>query len=471
MLRQYAGGGIRMSQIEGLNMRMVPREAEINAVGGVVKQMLKGQGHRETVLGFHGVRQIGKTTFLRQLKEYLSNLRIPIPCALIEFPCKEGEYRGRLGQIQLLADMASALPMQAAAPPDVLIEDEKEFDTYISMVSRDRPVVLLFDSLDRADRCLFDWLETSLFSRIAVTGRFLIVTTSWHPLEFRLFELCPPRARVIPLGPFDESMVRKHLPLQYEDLASRIRQLTNGHPLCDMYVVQSIQELRIGVDEFDSRQSELAKRLWEQCVGPVLMAETSDTVKTTIQALSPLRRLDLTILRAVLSGVLPSQFAEATLANLLQLIAEMVESKWVRWDHRQKSHCIDDTLRAILEHYMLVSDRQRFIAVHEIGLRTYGNLVRKVPEMRWMYIIQRLYHLAQLLFSQKELGMGEAEVQLKEELRGYLELYYSQPITTDVDGLDRLIQELVHDPFLDRQFPDLARMVQKSKKELVKQSS
>lgn len=256
------------------------------------------------------------------------------------------------------------------------------------ILERSAPIVLIFDTTDKADPKLIPWLEEELISPLALTGRALIIWLGRYPQRWNRFEI---RRRTIveKLEPFPIEGTRDQIGQigqPESERIQRIHRLTHGHPLSNREAALIISA------EHDLPDRELLKRLIDQVIDRYVLGNIPDHLQVAIRTLAPMRQFDIIIIQEILKDNHfvpdPKQFT-----NYIEVLSDLAGTYLVEWDAKRKGYAIDPTLRRILSIHMLYETPSVFKAIQERAQQIYASWIKE-EENRNIYLVEYLYHSA-----------------------------------------------------------------------------
>ena len=451
-----------------LTYRFVGREEEVGLVEERIGIIQYGGSVFQAVINFYGVVGIGKTVLLRELEKRIRDKGLP--CAFVDFAEEEYDCSPQ-SQVALLEDIVDRLSDSAgsAALAEAVLDFRQRRQTgepvedqvqavvqasldYINDLARDRnaPAVLLFDTLERADAALFDWLEEEVIGPLIRTDRVLVIVASRAPHRWKQFAVRR-RAYRWRLDPFDEKTTREQLPQEYETLAPKVMHLTRGHPFGNVQILQSVRRIEQEVGrsfrrtDFDEYQRRLVQELVDQLIEPLVMRDVPAEIKRAYRVVALARQFDVNVLRRLLTRFVEEPFAGKSAAYFLGVVGAMVKTTLVEWSSARRGYVLDSTIRWMLALNMRLSARERYEEVNRELASLYDEWIERVPENRSGFIIERLYHEACLQSAQGASAEAIAG-RLCGLLEGYLEKYY--PVIEEGEmphGLTALKEELSKD--------------------------
>jgi len=469
---------VSRSSLRAIAETFVNREYEIGIVEERVDIIRYGGTVFQAVINFFGVVGIGKTMLVQET--YKRMRAYGTPCALVDF-ARDDKYRHLIrGPVTLLEDVAASVANRVelqpldlqdlcasfwkeyrAEKPEPALVEQRDRVTEAFLDYADRllrhlervPMVLLFDTTEAAEQEVLDWLEREIFIPLLRTERVVIVIAGRVPWRLKEFQVRR-RTYQYRLQPFGKEMAEKQL-RDYRRLTPKIIEVTFGHPDANRRVVERVYELEqtegpLDSQQFDAHKAELVGELVKGLIDDRVLADLPVEVRQALHLIAPLRQFDVSALRSLLIHFLPKEFEDKSGHYFLTMIRRMVETTVVQWDSARKGYALDPTARRMLALNMQLHRQEDFVAVHEEAIALYNDWTHHIPEARSRYMIEKLYHTAEVLRATGEPGSVIGE-RLAEELLQYLQEFYGgeEEIAT-MAGLERLVQEFNGDEELDQ---------------------
>jgi hypothetical protein len=465
------------------------REEELGAVAYRLEILHGGGGVFQCVVNFYGIPGIGKTRLLveilhrAQTGSWSGRQFAPTPSALTDlagehvflYPDRGGpevlahqmrqlEQQTKQHDAQFFKALKTFRAFEAPSPYDEeawytfrqeakRVADAFSLYVYRHAKQQRQPVMLLFDNSEKLPVEAFDWLEYEVFSPLVQTDRILLVVAGRSPVRWKRFEirrrvllhkldLLPPKER--------EQLVIQQAP-SWERLAPNIVKLTFGYPWGNQTIVEALEQLGkpqvIEPDDFEQYRPELLRRLTTEVVESRLLEDIAPDLRCAFHIIAPLRQFDVTTLRAVLPEFAPDQFGERGGNYFLMMLNRLVDTALVEWSAKRKAYVLDDTLRRILALDLETQDADLSQCIHQRGAELYRRWLEEVSESRSTYLVEWLYHRAQVL---RLGGKDQAEIasKVQRDLRTVLDRFYRQATFEDdrlLDSASRLVNELEWD--------------------------
>ncbi len=384
----------------------------------------------ESILNWHGIPGIGKTTLGHMIADLCQEMSVPF--ARVDFNPEENRRAPQYveDKVLILEDIfvglgkheptafREALDHYRQAETEHLRLKRRErvveaFLNYLNDLMEEGPIVVLFDTTDLADTEVVTWLEESVISPLCLTGKCVIIWTGRFEQRWKRFEV---RRRVV-------SQKLEPLPLkateeQVGPVGTRIYRLTYGHPMGNEEVADAIHEYQTRGQE--AEEHDLVNVLVEKVIDEYVMKDIAPELQAACWALAVVRQFDVIILRRILSEFVP-HFKETE--AFLKVLGQLTATSLVEWDAVRKGYALDETVRRILALYLRLNQPERYLSINEAAANIYEEWIERVSENRSIYVLERLYHQANIA-SIKGGTQSRVVEKLEGELQGYLEKYY-----------------------------------------------
>lgn len=422
----------------------VGRQTELNSFRDQVSRIKNLGSAFQTIWEFYGTPGIGKTTLLLLMEKECQELGVQH--TKIDFDPKKSHPPDRyLDQTNIIEDLLVSLPdenkeqvkekisvyrEQKGKSNDIddlnLKNVSRSFVKYMGDLSEKGPVVMFFDSAEQKDKLAGEWLEEWVLNPLSQDGKILTVWASRRPEKWKRFEL---RRRVIGEGielpELDLDAVNEQFYNQIQtketgamDLYQNMQSVVFGHPLANQIIIDTINQwaktnITFEPESLADRQQELIRILKEQFIDGYVFERVNNgrIVKRALEIMSLVRQFDATLL----SGILSSEegFKSMQREDFGMLLSLLVQSQLVVWDEQRKNYAVDSNIKEILRLSLLQDNPQAFIAFQEKAIKFYNKNIEKAGMNKYLYIIEKLYHLANL----KQVGeQANLEDALKQEL-------------------------------------------------------
>ena len=463
------------------------RKGELEAIAYRLEILHGGGGVFQCVANFYGIPGIGKTRLLAEILHraqtgsWNGRQFAPTPSALTNLAGERVFLHPHQGGPEVLAHQMHQLEEQIKEHDVEFFKALKAFralkvsdsydeeawyvfrqkakrvaDTFSLYIYRHakqqkQPVMLLFDNSEELPVEAFDWLEFEVFSPLVQTDRIMLVVSGRSPVRWKRFEvrrrvllhkLHPPKER--------EELVKQQAP-SWSRLADNIVKLTFGYPWGNQAVVEALEQLgkpqAIKTADFEQYRPDLLQRLVAEVVENGLLTDVAPELRLAFHVIAPLRQFDVTTLRAVLPEFAPDQFEGRGGNYFLLMLNRLVDTALVEWSAERKAYVLDDTLRRILALDLETRDADLSLRIHQRAADLFDRWLEEVPESRSTYLVEWLYHRAQVL---RLSGKDQPEIasKVQQDLQTVLDRFYRQVAVKDdrlLDSASRLVNELDRD--------------------------
>lgn len=369
----------------------------------------------KTIINFYGVPGIGKTSLLHQIRKELSD---EVDSLFVDFAPLAEHREEPLAQrkahvLHTLVtstspqffpeDLRPKLEQLTHARTKPSDDEDDELDRLVvqAITSRQKSVVLFFDTCEQVSDAIFAWLERRILlplieenhanhptvavlaSRNVLRWRHYAVRRKVDPIELKPLDEQATHAQVFPPEPHND---------EQQAQASRIYQMTFGHPSSTEYVVtKSETPLDFNEQEAPLRRSivdELLKR-----------AYVPDDIRRVVETIALFRDFDIHTLRDVLPHCLPKTYKDKTQADYYNLLKQLLETHLIAWNNDRHAYVMDSTIGRIIEFGLRVYDARYYDAVNTAACNYYSRLVTiaRTDERRVEFFQGYLFHLIQFV--------------------------------------------------------------------------
>ena len=447
-------------------MRTVPtpefvnRAEELDQVRRILNTIRLGRTIFETILEWYGVPGIGKTTLGQMIADLCQDMQVPF--ARVDFNPQENQRAPQYAEdpILILEDIIISLAIQEPVDfrealqaynqtQDPFLRKKEagkvieSFLAYVKELLEKPPVVLLFDTTDRASSETLSWLEEKILSPLCLTGKCLIIWTGRFPRTWERFEV---RRRVISnkLGPLPPKATQE----QVGPIGLRIYPFTRGHPMGNEEVAAVVLKYQERGQE--APELELINALVDKVIDKYVMEGIAPELNAALRVLAVVRQFDVAFLRQLLSRFV-AEFRDAPDVYFLDILSQLKSTYLVEWDRIRRGYTVDPTLRRILALHMRYNQPERFLQINKEAAAIYAGWIEKVSENRTTYILEKLYHEATLASAEKRPAQLAIST-FQRELKGYLNAYYTDK---DKDSIRRSVEQLRQEMKLDEELREL----------------
>ena len=385
----------------------VARTKEVETVLAKAKDIIASHAQQSPVTGrtivFMGQRNLGKTWLLEKLAEELAGLDVYILKLDMEAYCHPEQMPDKCAKkpIEVVKELidasAAALHLQHPVMP---VQEAKEITgkskVFIEAVQtklKDKPLVILLDSVFEADWDFLGKLEDYFLGPLAIEPYVLLVLTGrgraypWKTPELRL------RASFYNLSPFDLDETKKQLQKLAEldgkpslpQKSEEIYHLSNGSPGAAYFLAQSPDDPVAGID---------------QAINDILAVagEKTPTLRKVLSALAPLGTFDEERILVMLPKAYPEDPAYQQLAyRQAREIREMiVDYAFARWDDASGGYKLDPTVANLLEQYLIRQKKETWQRLHCAAYRLYTGWAEQYPATKDSSQDEANYHQQKL---------------------------------------------------------------------------
>ncbi len=417
---------------------IVNRIEQINEFKKQLDSIRSGNRFSNTIFEWYGIPGVGKTARAQiSISELCGNMGIQFACIDFNTEINENANRYFYDNSLLIADILKRICQSKKSlgyTVDTILH-------YVRNLSASNPVVIHFDTTEEIKPTFFIWLEKNIISPLCLTGKCLIIWTGRYPQQWKRFEV---RQRVVSgrLSSFSrEATIR-----QVGQTDIDIYQVTFGHPMGNEQLSKIITDLKRKKESFG--EIDMINAVNNSIIDKYVMENIPSEINSAFRVMSIVRQFDVNMLRRILS-----QFVEHFVKtdNFLKVIRQFNETSLIEWHSvRRKGYIIDATIRQILAKHLQLNQQEKYLAINELAAIIYEEWLSKVSENRSIYVVERLYHLANIANSRKK-DQSQIAAKLQNELKGYLQKYYNKDESNVAfSAANRLYQELEEDKDIEK---------------------
>ncbi|MCP4346187.1 MAG: toll/interleukin-1 receptor domain-containing protein [Desulfobacterales bacterium] len=417
------------------NTIIVNRIEQLNKFKKQLDSIRSGNRIPCTILEWYGIPGIGKTTLAQiSIRELCHKMGVPFAC--IDFiPEMDGNANKYFNDKSLL--ITDILEGICQSEKTFLKHTTDTVSNYVKNLSTSNPVVIHFDTTEEIKPAFFMWLEKNIISPLCLSGKCIIIWTGRFPQQWQCFEV---KRRVVSW---------KLDPLPYEETIEQVGQtdvdvyqFTFGHPLGNDIVSEVIAGFKN--KEYSFGEIELINAM-DSVIEEYVMRDIQPELNAACRVLSIVRQFDVLILRKILSQFVAEYYGETRM--FLGVIGQLTATSLVEWDSTCKGYALDPTIRQILAKHLQLKQQKKYSEINELATNIYEEFINKAKGNRSIYILERLYHLANIAENRNE-DHSQIAKMLQNELKSYLQQYYNKDIA--LSATDKLYQELEKDKDIEK---------------------
>jgi len=449
----------------------VNREKEVELIQSKLEAFQEQKRVFDFILAVSGIPGIGKTTLLGKAQEEAHIRGIPSIQIDYEHPLvknnpiyllqhvAEQSFKSLTSWKEVLQDYQEheGHPVQPAYYQERLIDT---FVVNFKVQLEQAPLLLLIDNSHYMSELAKEILEDVL-ERVYSQNRLLIILAGRADIRWSSFELRR-RTRSITLTPFPKTENAKLVPdPSYLMLTDQVYNLTRGYPkasvLAYQWVADHLEPSEVSlVDHFKAHEAELVFDLFDSIFVEYILhnieaPETRQRLSKLLRYVSPLRRFDHNLLSELLRKLNKEhQFNQIDALTAHNYIRQMAALTYlVKWDSARQAYALDTPMRQLLSLEMKFRDRPQLLQIHQFVvdwyLRAINVVTNKDPStpQSVVYLIEYIYHFAQLWHLEDKSGSLEVEVRQKiaDLFKGYYmreRVHFQEEFNKDEDLVELL---------------------------------
>jgi hypothetical protein len=390
---------------------IINREHELRLIQERLDGLNSGAAVTHPVLFFHGVQMVGKSTLLR--KAYRLARSYGMPAVLLDFDREQlklttgmdNRYDGEARRVWLAHDLMAGLIKSADAPAARPIQPE--WDTpdeavakcleYIGWLQRflQKPVALLFDTLEELEYENLHWLQERLLSNLLDTRQVFVAFAGWAYEDHREPDKLHPRF----IWPVSRCVSAQRLKaFGLEDSSKQVSNLNSRLPgWLDTERLLDVTGGLPGLNEQAVHQpTESEHRLLESMVEVIfdrVARQQARDLRDELLVLAAFRQFDLRLLGQVMQTLWPEKHPQVDRPASRRLLNRLQATTLVEQYPDGYGYVVPHDIRRVLDTYLRRHNPQQHFQTHELAFRWFQGEVEKGDRM---FVADELYHLAAL---------------------------------------------------------------------------
>jgi len=396
---------------------IIDRDEEKKKVQEALRAIRADRTPRAIVLEFYGLAGLGKTRLLKENREQCRQAGVPFAFA---------DLSGARTPDQLMDHLMRQLDLQGFMLPNGL---EVVFDAYWhatgeanlqpvanefvryleAILHRPQLLALILDTTNACSESFLQWLSRDILLPLCGYNRLLVILAGrakvedWAP-EFRQV---PESFEIKPFTVQETEEHIRHLPngAQYAPAAKEVQKLTWGHPYSNEAIVYWLNQLGIDASHIVDNRVELARCLRTAIIEGYIMKSLEPWLHSLLEVAAIPRRFDGYVLKTLIANFLPELDGNRPMQYYIVRIADLIGTRLVS---AKPAYQADKLLRQMQGTYLVILEPDRFKALHTLMA---GICEEELQQKKRAQLkpdvdleVERIYHLAQLLWLQQEQG-------------------------------------------------------------------
>ncbi len=422
----------------------------------------------------HGVIGLGKSWLLAEIahqfrlgNKLLAHLERPSITALVDLAKTPslGNYfslltdivdqiMAQLSRVAVNVSISDSLSGRIPLVPEKKNEVARDFVQFISRLSNRFVLVLLFDTTERAEEELLEWLEDKIVHPIVRSDQVILTFAGRRPLRWRNFEV---RRRIDrhELFPFRqnetiEQLLKLRVPADRAPaLASVFQGYAFGHPLANKAIFKVaislapapkvLDEKIITVHEDavrDGVQHQVIKRFLDE-----IRSDWRDRLVPLIDAISVLRKFNPTPLKYFAARFIGPDYEKKPVGFYLDAIRDMQATTLVEWSSSHGGYIIKPVVRKIMAKNSAMRDRDEFRRRNLEAQELYNRWLRQYPRNAVSLLIERCFHQTWVLRTDSKSPIEMRDILVKDFQAGLREVMDNPEIAPDLPDMAIALKE------------------------------
>ena len=342
----------------------VNREEELKLIEDALDILCGGRLLLRTpIIEFYGVEGIGKTTLLNEIKEKCDNKHVSC----------------------VWEDLASS-------------SSNHFLNTVEQLVNEKEPVVLILDSLDRADE---KWLLTitEWLGELMDNSNFFVILASRKRERFDNNTSIVRKLTIRHLKPFNRENCDKYVHsegVSDTEIMEEFYRWTRGYPLAMQVMAEFLSTTDFHIGNMQD-QAQFIAIMAEKVIDERLLrqVENASWYRMMLSLFSVPRRFNLVIMQEIIEQIAPQESYQNRLAYI-GLPNKINQATYVlNWDTQRGGYYVDASIRNIFLLEMKITKHQQYVDIHRFLARINERLFGEVTGLdRVRYLLEYFYHIA-----------------------------------------------------------------------------
>ncbi len=419
---------------------------DINTILKIIHDVSQGGYELRNVLNYYGIPGIGKTFLGFSIGNHCRKMNIPF--ARIDFdpeenpPAQAYEINPHKIIHLLLQDLAAWESFSELQSPQKMKPTDDDLSRFIHLTqshTKTAPLMLIFDSTDKAPQSVIRWMENNIVAPLCQNLKCLILWTGRYPQKL-VSDVVIRSTDCRPVSPLTPAATKKQICTMDPGLAgaaSRIQNLTYGYPSGNQKLVEILMKNQNIGDK------ELIKILAEEVLIPDVFKDMPSDLIDACQALSIVRWFDAMLMEDILSEFVDG-FTEDT--PYFTVIGTLRKKILVFPNEGKPGYYLEKIIAHILRQYMIAYEKERFVTITEVASKFYEQGIFTVSgETRNGFFLEWLWHQANL-YALKKIGNETLRLNLENHLMIIFDTFYgNDKADVRMAGQSRLKNDIAKD--------------------------
>ncbi len=378
------------------NKNFINRDDEITLIRDRLENLPGKKSLKKTsIVDFFGIEGIGKTRIIQKIADICNEQDLPY--------IKLDTYRDVATFAPTILEQVTRFT-QAKRRKGKRREDDSYTQAIaaIETLLKNKPVVILLDSVDTKNQDTFRWVKSLLYDLIK-NNNLLFVLASRQKLIFEQDGSMAHKLTPIQIKPltYDDSKLYLNSVSDVisDDTKEIICQWTRGYPLAMDVMVHLIQDKHLDIEKNAEHQRKIVPLLIHEVIDKRVLARVEQDLlswyKAYLSLLSMPRRFNLVIMQRLLEKFEPDRVASTqTILEYIGLPKKLnTNTDILHWDLPKTGFAVDEPVRTIFLLQRRVEEPALFVEVHRFLAAQNQQLISEVSGPDSVrYLREYLYH-------------------------------------------------------------------------------
>lgn len=453
---------------------LIGRDREIRNIELSLNQLLQKKVEK-SIIEINGIGGIGKTIILKNIANICQTINLPFAVYDFEFVSnlEIQDIRSPIEEIinQIIIKTKSKEELKNIFERPLLKGEDiqKLFINYLIEIFREenKPIVLIFDTLDKINDDIQKWLAY-LISETTRVGRIIFVLASKSALNLSIDERIRQKWQIYKISQFSFDQTKDQIqfferglsPEDMEELCQSIFNITKGHPLANELICKKLIEKNITTKNFQDYTQYFIQLINKELIDRVIFKkyklEDHKKLRSILEILSIARIFNSISLQILIDTFAKQEYRlSSSFKYSKYIIEEQIKNNLIHYDQSKKGYAVDHTLAIIFSSIMKKNKPNLYKKINQKLIDIYNEWISYYSGSdKINYIKEKYYHKLKIDIPinlaidefKKDLEMFRGRknehlrLQFKDELKGDIDLYklLGNRITELIDYIESL---------------------------------
>jgi hypothetical protein len=225
-----------------------------------------------------------------------------------------------------------------------------------------------------------------------------------------------------------------------DEVAAALWSYSSGHPLTTRVIYDTLFRLNpeAPLDTIAARETDIAQAVYRLIENHFLTVVAQPELRRLIWDTCALRRFNVAHLREFSVD----EAADRSDGFYLNLIRDLVASTLVHWSSQAGGYVLDPVVRRVVARNLRMREPERYLEQHRKAVAMYQGWVQKHPRSAGDFLIEWMYHQAEVWQTQGIMSDDEIASQLTQEFQKQLDRLKEDPqMQWDLPDIARSLEE------------------------------